>query len=236
MLKYFLERCVRPFRDLVYPTLCFACGRVTEGRDLGVCRVCARDIKFADHNHPAWQKVAVRFDEEGNLDRFMARFLFEKEGTIQMLIHLLKYGGMRPVGTALGREMGKTILSGQLFPGTDCLIPVPLHRLKQRERGYNQSEYICRGISELTGIRVENGILQRIKFTQSQTRLTMMRRRENVAGAFELKSKNQHKLEGRIVLVVDDIITTGSTINGCAKILRSGGAGKVYAASAALSE
>jgi ComF family protein len=114
------------------------------------------------------------------------------------------------------------------------LIPVPLHPAKCRERGYNQSEYICQGIHAVTGLRVITGLLKRQRYTESQTHLEIEERRKNVAGAFVLDPSAE--VSGRTFLIVDDVITTGATMSACAKTLGDHGAGIVIACSVALAE
>jgi ComF family protein len=124
------------------------------------------------------------------------------------------------------------------FLSPDFLVPVPLNKLKQRERGYNQVEFICRGISDVTRMMIERSLIVRKRYTQSQTELDRNRRRENVEGAFAVNPKNpaaaSGALTGRSIVLVDDVITTGATVEACARELVAHGADRVLAVSAAL--
>jgi ComF family protein len=141
---------------------------------------------------------------------------------------------MTLLGLRLGRDIGEKIREERLFTKADYLIPVPLHKAKLRERGYNQSELLCKGIAEVTKIPMSSTFLKRKRHTQTQTRLSWEERKQNVSNAFMIETKHEKVLAGTTVIVVDDVITTGSTINECAKILRECGVREVFAASAAL--
>jgi len=222
-----------PVRDFIYPPLCFVCKRRLEPDEDRVCTSCWKLCVTVDGTHSVCQLLRSKFAAEGYVSDFISCFLFEKEGVFQEIIHLLKYRGVKSVGIQLGRKIGIR-KNNDIFPRADFLVPIPLHRRKKRERGYNQSNYICRGISEVTGIPVCTSILFRSKDTKSQTLLDMQQRKENVSGAFTIKEKHIPYLQDKIVILVDDVITTGSTINACAKVLLQRHATKIFAASAAL--
>jgi ComF family protein len=163
-------------------------------------------------------------------------FLFEKAGKMQDIVHLLKYRGMMSIGVELGRMLGQKILDEGRFDPSSVLAPVPLHRLKRRERGFNQSELICRGVSAITGMPLRNDLLIRRSNTRSQTKLTLEERKENVKNAFEVNEKKRKAVRDADIILVDDVITTGSTIEAGAKTLLTAGAARVFAASIALAE
>ena len=128
------------------------------------------------------------------------------------------------MGNKLGEHLGDT------FSDIDLIVPVPLHHLKKAERGYNQSYYIARGISKSTNIKIEENILKRIRFTQSQTKMNLEERRLNIENAFKVRKILRN------ILIVDDVITTGATVNECGKVLKKAGANEVYAASVAIAD
>lgn len=147
------------------------------------------------------------------------------------VIHALKYHGNPDVGDWLGWFMAmKTILSPGL-PDDAAIIPVPLHPKRLRERGYNQSERIARGFAGASGHRVETGLLVRTRATATQTKLGEDERRENVRNVFRYAA--EQPLDGQPVIIVDDVLTTGSTISECARTLKEHGAGHVMACVAA---
>lgn len=236
MLQTVFKSIVVPLRDFIYPPVCFTCDRLLNENESRVCAVCWDSLERLQPDHPAQIEIRKKFKSEELVQDLLSCFLFEKEGKLQEIVQLLKYGGIRSLGVRLGKEIGERIQNNSEFASSDYLIPVPLHKLKQRERGYNQSEYLCRGISELTGIPVHTSLMVRNKYTESQTQLDIEQRQKNVGGAFAINPKRRLSVQAKSFIIVDDVITTGSTINACASVLRRGGASVVYAASAALAK
>ncbi len=159
------------------------------------------------------------------------------EGGLRELIHLLKYGGVRPAANVLGRMLAEAIAGLELDPLADSIavIPVPLYRAKLRDREFNQAETIARAAMKFSpassGLRLCPGVLERKRETASQTGLTRHQRRENVRGAFAVA--HPEIIKSRPVLVVDDVYTTGATVSECARVLRRAGATKVWVATVA---
>ena len=234
MLGAFYAGAILPLRDFIYPPVCLTCDSMLSGEEVKVCSRCWDGMPRIGASHPVWAELGARVREEGVLRDFLSCYLFEQEGTLHEIVHLMKYGGMTTIGELLGREVGKRIAETPEFVTADWLIPVPLYKLKKRERGYNQAEFICRGISRETRIPIRGSLLLRQRYTESQTGLDRDRRRENVSGAFVINPDDRPALEGRSFILVDDVITTGSTVNACARELMDHGAERVFAASAAL--
>jgi ComF family protein len=154
----------------------------------------------------------------------MALCEFRKDGPLQSVIHQLKYGEMTSLGMELGKRLGTLVgplISAQNIGG---MIPVPLHSGKKRERGYNQSEYIARGIGSVTGLVCVPAYLRRHKYTVSQTELSSEERKLNVGDAFRVPSRYVSVVSGRRFVLVDDVLTTGATVAACAEALRNAGA------------
>jgi ComF family protein len=151
----------------------------------------------------------------------MARF----DGVVQDLIHLMKYQGKRSIARRLGTMLADRLLSDSTVGQIDLLIPVPLHPSRERERGYNQSALIARAVGERLGVPVEERVLQRLKNTQTQTRLSAPERTANVAGAFRVRIPET--VAGRRIALVDDVVTTGATADACAEALLTTGASEV---------
>lgn len=152
--------------------------------------------------------------------------------SISELLYALKYHGLNNIGRALGRELGKTLyLLG--YTTYDALVPVPIHSARKRERGYNQSEYIAQGITDILRIPLKADIVRRTTYTLSQTYFSAEERKQNVHGVFTVQTKYRQSLKGASILLVDDILTTGATLNACAMTLLEQGAIRVDAATAA---
>jgi ComF family protein len=183
---------------------------------------------------PLYQQTYAKLLVEGNITDLVSCFVFEKEGPFQKIAHALKYKEYKSIGIDLGMCIGETIKEWNLE--IDMLIPVPLHRIKYRERGYNQSEFIARGIASIIGKPIVLNTLRRTRHTQTQTKLNIEERRKNMEHAFELIPNSSPSLSGKNCLLVDDVITTGATTNACAQVLKSAGIAKIVAASAALAE
>jgi ComF family protein len=159
------------------------------------------------------------------------------EGGLRELIHLLKFGGVRPAANVLGRMLAEALstLEPEFAGDSLALVPVPLHRTKLRQRGFNQAELIARAALKIKSpdnrLRLCAGVLERKRETASQIGLTRHQRRENLRGAFGVLQADAVK--GREVLIVDDVFTTGSTVSECARVLRRVGATKVWVATVA---
>ena len=158
--------------------------------------------------------LARMFYGKVRLKAVTACFFFSKEGKVQHLIHELKYKGNADAGVYLGQALGKSIKEAPLFQNVDFLIPVPLHPKREKERGYNQSLMIARGISETTGIPIGEKYLMRSVNTATQTHKSKEERWKNVKDIFEIRHPEQ--LKGKYVLLVDDVLTTGATLEACA--------------------
>ena len=144
-------------------------------------------------------------------------FFYRKGSDFRQVLHQLKYGGQKEIGAIMGRYMASELQASDFFHGVDVIIPIPLHKKKQQIRGYNQSEWISRGIMAVTGIPVDTEAIIRRKNTETQTQKSALERWENVDGIFELH-RSEH-LAGKHILIVDDVLTTGATTVACASRL-----------------
>ena len=227
---------LEPIVQFVYPPICLACSGTLQQKERLVCETCWQSIESVHPEDDLYQQFLAKLTGEGLISRLFSPFYFEKEGQLQSIIHGLKYQGYTSLGVKAGRKVGELIEVADDLPKADVLLPVPLHPLKKRERGYNQSELICQGIEEVTGIPVRTDLLHRKKYTVSQTQLSFEERKENVGDAFEINEKRRDDISGKSFILVDDVITTGSTINACARELGDAGAVGVHAAAIALAK
>lgn len=220
--------------DFVLPPSCLSCQNLLQPGERHLCSSCWSAIPRIDESLPLYRETRTKLLSSGEVDELISPFVFEKEGTFQSLVHALKYSGFVSVGLLLGNRVGEEMNSGGIE--ADALIPIPLHRARKRERGYNQAELIAEGISEKTGIPVRANLLTRVKNTKSQTKLSLEERAENMSEAFTVPPRAAGSLQDSRCVVVDDVITTGATIVSAATALKSAGARSVFAAAAALAE
>ncbi len=223
-----------PLLDFLFPRVCFNCQQLLPEGTKYVCEPCWKSIERVHEEHPLFLETKVKLLETGSVSDLVSCFLFQTEGVIQLLAHAMKYEGFEQLGVWLGRELGKRIQESNIR--ADYLIPIPLHRRKFRERGYNQAEIIARGVSDITQIPVRVDLVQRCRFTETQTKLNLEQRQKNVEDAFEVVHAKEGEMRGKICIIVDDVITTGATLSSCAGELRAVGASEVIAASLALAQ
>ncbi len=223
---------VRSLIEFVYPPVCFVCERYLPDSSSNVCSACWATVQTIGRMDALYNETRDRLRASGVIDDLASAFYFEQEGTLQALIHQLKYDEMTVVGVELGKHVAVAMARLMEKIPDAGVVPVPLHSVKQRERGYNQSHYIAQGMQMVTGLSVFPHLVRRVKNTASQTHLNRDERWANVQDAFEIAP-------GKMVcsssyIVIDDVITTGATIQACARVLKEHGARHVYAASIAL--
>lgn len=148
------------------------------------------------------------------LERATSYFFYRKGSDFRRILHELKYGGKKQLGTTMGRFIAAELSQSSFFKDMDLIVPVPLHPLKQKARGYNQTEYIARGISAISKIPMETSSLIRNKYTETQTKKSIYERSENVSSVFSIL--HPEIFEGKHILIVDDVLTTGATTTACA--------------------
>jgi len=151
------------------------------------------------------------------MENVVTAYLYNKGNAVQQLVHKLKYRGMKEIGIFLGEALGREMAGVLDDSSISCIIPVPLHPKKLRKRGFNQSEVIAQGISNITGLPVNTSVLCRKSFTSTQTRKSKYERWQNVESIFGLR--DPEKIKNSHILLVDDVITTGATIEACAHTL-----------------
>ena len=204
--------------NLFYPRLCLLCQRsLVEGEE-HICLHCSNHWPYTHFTDMETNPVCLLLQGKTSFVAATALLHFTKGGSGQKLIHSLKYHGNKKLGYELGRMAATTYRETGLFDTVDLLLPVPLHPKRMRQRGYNQSEWIARGIQSVTGIAIDTSSLSRIKRTESQTRKQRSERHKNVEGIFH--PSNADALKNKHVLLLDDVITTGSTIGACAEAIK----------------
>ena len=210
------------FEDLVgllFPKLCLACGQSLSRHETVLCSHCLYHLPRTHFQVHRENPVEELFHGRILLQSGTAFLFFNKGGKVQHLIHQLKYNGKKEVGLYLGELFGKELNESPLYQDVDYLIPVPLHPVKERKRGYNQSRMIALGMEKVMNARLAGDILYRRLHSSTQTKKSRFERWENVKDIFALN--NGAQLEGKHILLIDDVVTTGSTIEACGNLLQS---------------
>jgi ComF family protein len=211
------------FSDLlnfIFPANCVTCSKILTDHEKILCSDCYYSIPRTNFHDDPENAVLQLFWGRVNISHATAFFYFNKGSLYQKLIHDLKYKGRSDIGIEAGKMFGAEIRES-VFNTVDLVIPVPLHRKKLRKRGYNQSEMIARGICMSLGKPLIPDLLERVDFTGTQTRRSRYDRFTNVTGCFRLNMNYKHS--GKHILLVDDVITTGSTLEACAETLLESG-------------
>ena len=218
---------IRDFLDLLFPRTCCGCHRPLVGNEQFFCLHCATQLPYHNDAFTLQQKLAGRLP---NVQIF-ALLQFTPGGLVKKLLHEIKYKGNTDLAIELGRKMGLKLIKDPNFCEIDVLIPVPLHPSRQRARGYNQSEKIAVGISEITGIPCDTKVLSRVQKSVTQTRKNRDDRWKNVKDIFAVKDPTV--LSNKTVLLIDDVITTGATLEACGQTLLKAGVGGIKVAAMA---
>lgn len=219
--------------DFFLPRICPSCNQPLDFYEEIICDKCFEKLNLTTESLIT-EEYQKKFAAKKYVTDFHPVFVFEKDKEIQHIIHALKYKKHFRAGIYFGKIIGNQLKEKFDNWSIDLIIPVPLHKLKKAERSYNQSEFIAKGIALQTGIDWSKRIIKRKKYTASQTYLTAEERRTNVKDAFEVRNKKL--IKGKHILLVDDVITTGSTISECAHQLLKNGAKEIYAVSIAIAE
>ncbi len=204
--------------ELFYPELCACCNNTLTNNELIVCVNCRHDLPLTNFTNEENNLVEKSFYGRIQIETATALFYFFKKGKIQNLIHALKYKNQQQVGTLLGNWLGEELAESPRFSTIDYIIPVPLHKNKLKTRGYNQVSYFGKSISKILKIPFNETILTRISFTKTQTKKVRFDRWNNVQELFFVE--DQKTLENKHILLIDDIITTGATLEACCKAFK----------------
>ena len=202
---------------LFYPHVCTGCGSDLLDDNNLLCLSCMHELPHTHFASYAGNPVEKYFWGRLPLQAAHSEFYFSKGTLIQQLIHELKYKNNTQIGEYLGWLTGKSLLNSNRFNSIDALIPLPLNAAKEHKRGYNQAAIICNGLSAIMNIPVITGNVVRQHYTDTQTRKHRTERWKNVAGSFMVT--NPSAIEGKHLLLVDDVVTTGATLEACGQVM-----------------
>lgn len=214
MGRHGIKKWLDALGQVVFPNLCVFCSKEVPIRDNPFCVHCISDIPFTNHFEHKSTFLAQKFWGKIDIAHSAALLYFTKDSLVQEMIHRLKYNGKYQIGIKLGQYVGKKLQTSQ-FEQIDVIIPVPLHYRKQEKRGYNQAKMFGQGISEVVSIPLYDDVLVKISNTKSQTDKGREHRYKNVLDSFAVRQIN--KIKGKHVVLVDDVITTGATLEACAR-------------------
>ncbi|MBM4157744.1 MAG: ComF family protein [Ignavibacteria bacterium] len=218
--------------DFIYPKICIVTGELLEINNSNpyISDNTVNNIQRAS------RETYLKFTENISANYTFSLYNYYEDSDSQKIIHHLKYKGLKKIGVHLGMMIYDALIQEKFdfIKKFDLIIPVPLHKAKVRERGYNQSEYISRGLSEKTGIHIYCKLIFRIKNTKSQTKLTIEEREKNVKGAFRINPNYKNFITGKKIILVDDVITTGSTVKEIIKELRKDNPEEIFFVSACI--
>jgi ComF family protein len=202
---------------LFYPHQCISCGDDVLPFDKMICNYCFENLPRTQFSSLSENSIDRIFYGRLNLKAAHSEFYFSKGQLIQSLIHQLKYNGNKEVGVYLGQLMGQSLLMNNRFKEIDFIVPVPMFRQKEIKRGYNQADIIAQGVADAMQIPVAKDLVQRIQFTSTQTKKDRTERWDNVKNTFMIK--NEQLFKNKSVLLIDDVITTGATLESCGETI-----------------
>lgn len=218
---HLIKNLLEDFIALIFPHTCIACQNALVKGEEQICTSCMAALSPTDYHLNPENELRMKFGGRLALHHCLAFYTFRKSSILQKIVHELKYRNNPEVGMMLGRWYGHLLKNAGLNQEFDLILPVPLHISRKIKRGYNQSDYFAEGLSEAMQVPCSAEVLIRNKATQSQTRKKRMERFQNVENIFEVLQAG--KIKGQRILLVDDIVTTGSTLESCAHCIIQAG-------------
>jgi len=209
-----LQRASQYLLGLFFPHLCLCCQSGLPAPGMYLCLTCQQQLPYTSLHQTTDNAFIQRFWGRVPLVYGAACFYFVKGGTAQQLIHQLKYAGQPQIGFHWGRIYGKKLLQSAYFREVEVIVPVPLHWKRERKRGYNQAATIARGIAEVLQRPLLPNGLERVRYTESLTRKSRLERLACIQDAFAVRRPDY--LQGKHILLVDDVLTSGATLEACA--------------------
>ena len=235
LLHAMLQNAAQQIVDIIYPPSCIACLAAVQ-QSAALCTACWSVMPFIER--PFCERLGTPFEHDlgpGLISpeaianppvygraRAVARF---EDGPARQLVHRLKYGDRTELAAPMGRWMARA--AAELLPGADLLVPVPLHRRRLFQRRFNQAAVLAQAITALSGVPSDPLVLRRVRQTSPQVGLTRAQRADNVQGAFRVAPEDRPRIDGRKIVLVDDVMTSGATANAASRVLLRSGAASV---------
>lgn len=204
--------------DLIFPRHCIVCGEILSRQEQDICLECLYKLPKIEKIH--LDEIEKIFWGKCDIASATSYIYYRKGSPYNRMLHKLKYGNRPETGVRLAKMAAERLMQEGFFDGIDAIVPLPLSKKKQRRRGYNQCDYIAEGLSAVSGIPVIKDSVVRIKANETQTHKNRDERWKNVEGIFNLSKPEA--LEGKRILLIDDILTTGATLTSCAKAIQQG--------------
>ena len=202
--------------DLISPRLCIVCGERLSVTEEVICGKCNLHLPRTGFQRDPRENVMTKmFWGQIPIERATALFYYESHAESANILYELKYKNHPEIGETMGRMMARELQKADFFDGIDGIVPIPLAKKRERQRGYNQSMEIAKGVSEITNLPIYNKVVKRKTFNGSQTSKGRWERNENVENVFELLDGDS--VRGKHLLIIDDVVTTGATVIACAK-------------------
>ena len=203
--------------NLFFPKICHACDKILIDNESDICVGCRHELPLTNYHFDRPEIVKKIFYGRVHLEAATALFYFHKSGIVQQLLHNLKYKGKEEIGRVFGNWLGAELLETSYFKSIDVVIPVPIHSKKLKQRGYNQVALFAQQIAKVLNASYVDGVLLKSINTQTQVFQSREARFQSVAHSFY--AQNLKRIENKHILLVDDVITTGATIEACALVL-----------------
>lgn len=215
-----IKQWLRATADVLLPRVCPVCHKALDGDERWLCRKCMATMPRTRFEQTDFNTMEQHFAGKVPIERATAYFYYEKGAPYASILHDIKYNGLPRMGHWLAGHAVSDMASSHFFDGIDVITAVPLHRSKLAQRGYNQSEFIARGIAAALGITYIEA-LKAVRPHSTQTHKGALERWQNIQGNYALDANKVSQLTGKHILLVDDVITTGSTLIVCASALKA---------------
>jgi ComF family protein len=222
------------FGALFYPHLCAGCGTNNIGRDEAICVKCISRFPVTGFANQPGNPIEKLFWGRIPVAAACSQFYFTRASTTQYALHALKYKGNKEAGMVMGRLLGYSLRQSDRFSNIDCIVPLPLYPEKERIRGYNQSTVIAKGVQDILKTDLITDAIARNRYTDSQTHKNRIERWKNVGGVFCLQKPES--LQGKKILLIDDVVTTGASLEACGEAIGNAGIKALYIATLAFAD